>query len=131
MPVLISERSLLLHSNTTTPTGSSSPAECCRADADRIEHHRLAILVRVTPRGKHPIERIESPEIDKQAAGYVRKVGLFLFCIGHDGRCAKRERDIGRLCLDDVIRDLVNALSVSAPGERMQRQQGGEKRSIL
>jgi hypothetical protein len=40
---------------------------------------------------------------------------LFLFCIGHDGRSAERERDIGRLCLDDVIRDLV-ALSVSAPG---------------
>jgi hypothetical protein len=114
-----------------TLTGGSSPAECRRADADRIEHHRLAILVRVTPRSKHPIERIEGPEIDKQAAGYTRKVSLFLFCIGHDGRSAKRERDIGRLRLDDVIRDLV-ALSVSAPGASVYSDSkgGGGERSI-
>lgn len=71
--------------NTMMLTGSSSPAECRRANTDRIEHHRFAILVRVTPRGKHPIERIEGPEIDEQAPGYARKIGLFLFCIGHDG----------------------------------------------
>ena len=90
---------------TLTPSGS--PAECCRSDANRVEYNRLVILVCITPCDKHPIERIEGPEIDKQAAGYVRKVGLFLFCISHDGRSAQRERDIGRLCLDDVVRDLV------------------------
>ncbi len=89
-------------------TGSGSPAECCGIDTDRIEHHRFAILVRVEPRRKHPIERVKGPVIDKQAPGYARKVSLFLFCISHDGRSTQRERDIRGLCLNDVVRDLVH-----------------------
>src|SRR6267154_3479353 len=136
MPIFIGERVLLLHSNTMTLTGSSSPAECRRADTDRIEHDRLAILVRVSPRSKHSIERIEGPEIDKQAAGYARKVSLFLFCIGHDGRSANRERDIGRLCLDDVIRDLECTFCLS-PSRRAyavtarREGRGGEGREVF
>lgn len=105
----------LLHSDTKTLTGSGGPAERCGTDTDGIEHHRLAILVRVAPRCEHPVERIESPEIDKQAARHTRKFCLFCFCVGHDGRSAQRECDIGRLGLDDVVRDLVSP-SVSAEG---------------
>ena len=115
-------------------TGSSSPAECRRADTDRIEHYRLAILVRVTPRSKHPVDRIEGSEIDKQATGYARKIGLFLFCIGHDGRPAKRERHIGRLCLDDVVRDLVVRFPSQPQGERIDSsdsKEGGQQGSTV
>ena len=104
-----------LHSNTKTLTGSGSPAERCGTNTDGIKHHRLAILVRVAPRCKHPVEGVEGSEIDEQATRQARKLSLFRFCVGHDGRSAQRERDIGRLGLDDVVRDLVQP-SVSAEG---------------
>ncbi len=71
----------LLHStfDIKTLTGSCGPTERRGADTDRIEHHRLAVLIRVAARGKNPIERVHGPEIDEQAAGHARKVGLFCF----------------------------------------------------
>ena len=69
----------------STRTGSSGPTECRGADTDGIEHHRLAVLIRVAARSDHPVVRLHGPEIDEQTAGNARKVCLFGFSLGHDG----------------------------------------------
>jgi hypothetical protein len=90
-----------------TLTSSSGPTECRGANTDWIEHHRLAVLIRVAARSDHAVMRLHGPEIDEQTAGNARKVCLFGFSLSHDGRAAQRERDVGGLCLHYVVRDLV------------------------
>lgn len=90
-----------------TLTGSDGPTECRGANTDGIEHHRLPVLIRVAARSDHPVVRLHGPEIDEQTTGNARKICLFGFSLGHDGRAAQRERDVGGLCLHDVVRDLV------------------------